>query len=226
VGTSLNIPREIFLSAFAGDSIITALWMIINIIHGKLIGIGEVCKKDKKSFIQGMVASFDVSSLAIVVASAIGVVTFSSLLHQLVPFVPKIIWLSMIATGLTFLPWRDRFEGSYVIGSLLLSLFFFACGAISNIKALFNNGTLLLLFPTVIVAVHALVLFSMVRILNIDRKVALVTSQTLVGGPATALAVIQAVRWNNHFEAIVIGLLGYAIANYIGYFVAWIVVSV
>ena len=220
VGASLGTPKEIFLSAFAGDSILTAVWMIANIIHGKLIYSDKESSKENSSFVQGMVASFDLSSLSIIVAVALAVVFGSSFLNAKFPFIPKVIWLSLLATGLTFLPWRERFKGSYVIGSLLLSLFFFACGAISNIKALFNSGALLVLFPAIIVGVHAVVLFTAARIFKIERKVVLTTSQSLIGGPATALAVVQAVRWGNRFEAIVLGLLGYAVANYIGYGVA------
>lgn len=226
VGTSLNIPKDIFLTAFAGDSVLTALWMIANIIHGKLIRSAKCESQEKPSFIQGMAASFDISTLAIIIAVAVAIVFVSAVLHREFNTVPQVIWLSMLATGITFLPWRCRFQGSYIVGSFILSLFFFACGAISDISTLFNSGTLLILFPAVIVGVHACVLFTVARIINIDRKVVLVTSQALIGGPATALAVVQAVRWNNRYEAIVLGLLGYAVANYAGYLVAWSLVNI
>jgi uncharacterized membrane protein len=43
----------------------------------------------------------------------------------------------------------------------------------------------------------------------------------LIGGPATALAVVTARKWDYQLEAISLGLLGYALGNYFGFGVAW-----
>lgn len=221
VGQELKVPVPMFLAAFAGDSIFTTVWMIVNIVHGKKILTSSVEKEGQATF-KGLLATIDLTSVAIMLVVSLISVIISVKLHELIPYISKTIWLSLLATGTTFTPLRFRFNGSYVIGSLLLSIFFFTCGAISNITNVFSSGTLLLLFPAIIVATHAIILFPIARIVGFDWETIIVSSQSLIGGPATSLAVVQGCKWKTQYEAIVLGLLGYAIANYCGTFIAWI----
>lgn len=221
VGQELKVPSDIFLSAFAGDSIFTTLWIMFNILHGKRLPPPKDSGERKADF-KGMVATVDLPSVAIMVAVSLVSIVLASKLHALIPQVSRTIWLSLLATGATFTPLRERFCGSYVIGSLLLSIFFFACGAISDVAGVFSGATLLLWFPAIIVLVHAAVLFPIARLLfKYDWHTIIVASQSLIGGPATALAVVQACRWRSQYEAIALGLLGYALANYCGFLIAW-----
>lgn len=221
VGRELKVPTNIFLSAFAGDSIFTTVWMMFNIIHGKFLRLsGE--NTEKNTNFRGMLTSIDLTSIAIMLAVSLVSVIIATKLNALIPQISRTIWLSLLATGMTFTPLHSRFKGSYVIGSLFLSVFFFACGAISDVVSVFGGATLLLWFPALIVAIHGIILFSIARILKYDWSTIIVASQSLIGGPATALAVVEACRWKLQFEAIVLGLLGYAIANYCGFFVAWL----
>lgn len=224
VGRELNMPTVLFVTIFAGDSILTSLWMSINILQGKNLPPEDVKdnkEKYKKHF--NLFYEIDITSLTITISTALVILAIGSYLHTVLPKIPKIIWLSALATGTTFFkPITSRLKNSYIIGSFVLSYFFFACGAISNVIELFNSMTILLLFPATIVFIHAVIIFSFGKILKINRKTTIVASQSLIGGPATALAVVTARKWEYQFEAIVLGLLGYAVANYLGLMVALI----
>lgn len=221
VGTGLHTPADIFLQTFAGDSVLTTAWIIVNIFQGRNCKPKEIKKTPDESN-QFFSLSLDMTSLLITITIACGVLVASSYLYYFFPFLPQILWASLIATSMTFTPLKERFSGSYIFGSILLSFFIFGCGAVSNIPELFNNANILLIIPSCIILIHGIILFSIARLFKIQKEIIIVTSQCLIGGPATALSVVGARKWDCQFEAITLGLLGYAIGNYVGFGVAWI----
>lgn len=223
VGISLNTPNQVFLQAFIGDSVLTTLWIIVNIFQSRnIVNNQENTENEKANEYNQYNNSLDITSISLTVAVACFVFTLSSYIYNIFQFFPQILWASIIATFITFTPLRHRFKGSYVIGSLMLSYFIFGCGAISNVSYLFNNASVLLLFPAIIVFTHALILFNLAKLFKIKKEIAIITSQCLIGGPATALAVVVARKWDYQFEAVTLGLFGYAVGNYFGFGVAWI----
>jgi len=220
VGRILQIPRELFLTAFAGDSVFTSVWMLFCIVAGQNVarpkGSTSQAPDHARAFLD---VTFDLTSFSFTMATLGLTLAAANVLHKLYPPVHSLIYLSAVATLATLLPWRTRLKGAYVFGAWALSAFFFACGAVSDFRLLFNSGTVIILFPLVIICVHAVLLFSIGRLLGYEWRVLLIVSQTLIGGPATALALVQARRWVEEYEAIALGLLGYAIANYVGYFI-------
>lgn len=223
VGSALNIPTEIFVLIFAGDTIIGVSWLLINIYRGKKLGPHTTVDADNNTVSNFINNQIDMTSLAIMVALAFGIVFISNTLPAVLPKIPglKIMLVSLLATLIAFTPLRHRLASAHIIGAALLSYFFFACGAISDVVALLKNGTILLLFLATIVVIHAIVLFSFTSLLNIKKDIAITTSHALIGGPAGALAIVMASKWNYRFEAVMLGLLGYAVANYIGLGVAF-----
>jgi len=212
----------IFLKAFAGDSILTTLWIIINIVQGKPTQSNNLSLGKKDLDADKLSDSLDIASIATTVTTAIFILQISIYLHKNFTFIPEIIYASIIATLVTFTPLKHRFSSSYIFGSFLLSYFIFSCGAVSNVSHLFSNAITLLIFPATIILIHAIILFSVAKFLKINKEIVITSSQILIGGPATALAVVTAKKWNYQFEAITLGLLGYAVGNYFGFAVAWI----
>lgn len=223
VGTALRTPTPIFLQVVAGDSVLTTLWIMVNIFQGRNIGNSSNQNNNIKSSINNKFGeSIDITSIAITIATACFVLASSSYMEFYFPVIPQILWVSIFATLITFTPLRNRFMGSYVLGSFMLSYFIFGCGAISNVPQLFSNATILLLFPAIIIVIHAAILFGVAKLFKIKKEIVIITSQCLIGGPATALAVVAARKWDYQLETISLGLFGYAIGNYFGFGVAWI----
>jgi uncharacterized membrane protein len=168
VGTGLKTPTPIFLQVFAGDSVLTTLWIMVNIFQGRNIGkLSHQNNKVTKSIDSKLCESIDITSMAITIATACLVLALSSYMVSYFPVFPQIVWVSIFATLITFTPLRHRFIGSYVFGSFILSFFIFGCGAISNVSQLFSNATILLLFPAIIVVIHAMILFGISKLLKI-----------------------------------------------------------
>ncbi|MCC7006850.1 MAG: DUF819 family protein [Ottowia sp.] len=224
VGTALGLPAHVFVPIFAGDSVITTLWIVFNIFQGrKFIGNTSVTKNNDEAD-KLLSGSTDVSSLAIAISATFCIVFFADYLALMLPniFGSKIMLVSLLATLVTFTPLRHRLSGAYVLGSVVLSYFFFACGAISNVVVLFKSATMLVFFPVTVLFFHAIIIFGFAKIFKIKKDIAITASQALIGGPATALTVVIARKWDYGFETIALGLLGYTIANYIGISTAWI----
>jgi uncharacterized membrane protein len=47
-GSGLNTPNEVFLRAFAGDSVLTTLWIIINIFQSRNVPHHSEDSENKK----------------------------------------------------------------------------------------------------------------------------------------------------------------------------------
>lgn len=224
VGTGLQTPTDIFLKVFTGDSVLTTVWIMVNIFQGRNIvhtPNNHFNGVENKAY-NSSDETIDITSMAIIVATACIIIALSTYISSYVTTIPMILWVSTIAILMTFTPLRSRFTGSYILGSFMLSYFIFGCGAISNVSMLFDNASILLFFPATIVIIHAVILFSIAKLLNIKKEIVIITSQCLIGGPATALAVVVSRRWDYQLEAVSLGLLGYAIGNYFGFGVAWI----
>jgi uncharacterized membrane protein len=76
----------------------------------------------------------------------------------------------------------------------------------------------------VVVGVHGLVVFGIGRLARMDVGTLAVASQAAVGGPSSALAVAVSREWKGLvLPGIIVGLLGYALGNYLGFGVAYLV---
>lgn len=219
VGETFKTPASVFSRTFAGDSLVTSLWIIANIFYGRKINHQEKIDSAKRLTYDALSGDMDVLSLAITIGIVCLIFLINLHLKKIFSNIPEIFWISILSTIVTLTPIRRKIHGSYVFGSVMLSYFAFSCGAISNIPDLVEKMSFFFIFPVTIVAVHAVCLFGFARLLKIDRDIAIVASQALIGGPATALAVVNARKWNYQLEAVTLGLLGYTIANYIGFFV-------
>lgn len=76
----------------------------------------------------------------------------------------------------------------------------------------------------VIIFVHFLVIFALGKLFKFNLEEILVASNANIGGPTTASAFAISQRWNGLIlPAILAGIFGYAIANYIGIGLAYTV---
>jgi uncharacterized membrane protein len=110
-------------------------------------------------------------------------------------------------------------------GNYLLHLFLAANGAQSVIANIFRIGPVIFYFAAATVAAHGLVIFGVGRLLHIDAATLAVASQANVGGPASAMALAGTRGYTKLLlPGIAVGLLGYAIGNYMGYMIGeWVV---
>ncbi|HKK26940.1 MAG TPA: DUF819 family protein [Gemmatimonadota bacterium] len=161
--------------------------------------------------------------LAELMAAGLVLLVLSHLAGRIVPAVPDVLWLTTFALLAGHFGPLSRLEGTMQLGNYTLHLFFAVIGIYSQIGQILAVGVAVFLFTLLVVGVHGVIVFGLGRLFRIDVGSLAVASQAAVGGPTSALAVAVSREWPALvLPGIVVGLLGYAVGNYLGFGVAWL----
>jgi uncharacterized membrane protein len=137
-----------------------------------------------------------------------------------------ILILTVIALGLAQVKRISQLRGIKAVGLFSVYLFLAVIGAFCDLTAMGELGSLgiaLLVFATITVLVHGLSTLVAARAFRIDPVVAIVASQSNVGGAPSALAIARSLgREDLVLAGILCGLLGNGIGTFLGFWVAGI----
>jgi uncharacterized membrane protein len=162
--------------------------------------------------------------LANLLAAGFILVVASEWIATFTPGVPAVLWLTTFALAVGHLKPFRKPRGALQLGNLALHFFFVLIGIHSRISEILAVGVEVFYFTLVVIAVHGLVVFGVGRLLRMDVGSLSVASQAAVGGPSSALAVAVSREWKGLvLPGIIVGLLGYALGNYLGFGVAYLV---
>lgn len=131
----------------------------------------------------------------------------------------KYLVLPLVMAGLaTAFPARfAAIRGAHELGTLVMYLFFVVVGVPASAAALVERGPALFLFTSVIAAVNVAVTLLAARLLRFSIEEAVVAANATLGGPTTAAGMAVARGWDGLvLPAILVGVWGYAIGNWIG----------
>jgi uncharacterized membrane protein len=247
VGRGLELPASTFAAAAAADAVTTGIWLGIVLVAPVLLvrfgrgsaaaeaaapagpapeaaagGAGEPPASDAHPYWTRVpVSLFDLVLLA---ALGLALLVAARWLGQEIGLVPEILWLTTIALVLAQLPQIRRLSGAEQLGNLGLHLFFVVIGIRSLFRAMLEVGPEVFLYTLVVVAIHGIFLFFVGRLLRGTLPMMAVASQAAVGGPATAMAIAVSRGWPAlALPGIAVGLLGYALGNYAGFGIAYLV---
>ena len=250
VGRALKIPSVLFAGATAADNLTTGIWMAaclllpvwlarlypfpIPALEEGPAGAGRagadpappttVAEGAHPFFSPASISALDLARLV-----AVGLVLLAAahVVGELVPQVPEVLWLTTFALVLAHVGPFSRMEGTMQLGNYALHLFFAVIGIYSRIDQILAVGVAVFVFTMLTVGIHGLIVFGLGRLARIDLGSLAVASQAAVGGPTSALAVAVSREWPALvLPGIVVGLLGYAVGNYLGFGVAYLLRSV
>ncbi len=224
---------SLFSAATVSDNIISALWVIATLALPQFLNkrfpgpatperfaAGEEAHHPHLS-VRENVAPFDLALLLLISMAGVKV---SAWLHDLIPFIPTIIWLTTIALVLAQIPIVHRLKGHKLLGLLGIYLFLSVIGAYCDVPALLEDGKLaavLMGFVTIMVVVHGLIIYVIGALLKQDWDVISIASQANIGGTATAMALARSLnRSELILPGILVGALGNALGTYVGILVA------
>jgi len=116
-------------------------------------------------------------------------------------------------------------EGDFEVGILMMYLFFVTVGASADIAAMVDSAMIIVLLVTIIVVVHMLVVFVGSRFFKLDLAEVIIASNACSAGPTTAAALAASKGWRSLVTpAVMCGVFGYVIANFVGVFLGgWLV---
>ena len=111
----------------------------------------------------------------------------------------------------------EKLTGHIEVGMLFMFAFFVTIGAGTELAVLLETGLTIFFMAMTIVTVHTVFLLLGARLFKIDLAEAAIASLACVGGPAMPAAIAPARGWHAlTTPGIMCGVLGYAIANFLG----------
>jgi uncharacterized membrane protein len=114
-----------------------------------------------------------------------------------------------------------------MLGNYLLLLFLASNGAKSIVANIVTVGPGVFYYALGTVAIHGAIIFGLGRLLGIDIGTLAVASQANIGGSSSAMALASARGYGDRMlSGIAVGLLGYAVGNYLGLAVGHLMQSI
>jgi uncharacterized membrane protein len=236
VARGVELPDFLFAGAAASDALTTGIWMAVTLMlpiwlgrfyKAAIPGEGEVGDGQVHAhpfFEQIPLSTLDLANL---VAVGFILVLVSEWVGGMTPGIPPVLWLTTLALVVGHLKSFLKLRGALQLGNLALHFFFVIIGIHSRVSEILSIGMEIFYYTLVVVGVHGLVVFGIGRLARMDVGSLAVASQAAVGGPSSALAVAVSREWNGLvLPGIIVGLLGYALGNYLGFGVAYLVRSV
>lgn len=245
VGRELDFPPALFTAATASDAVMTAVWFAATLMlpiwlrrwfpapkhdhhhtHHDDDGDGA---PDHDSAADPLAdhpffstAPLRILDLTILLGLGFALVWAAEAVAAAVPGVPSILWLTTFALILGHTPWVRALEGAMHLGSLGLHLFLAIIGIASRVSEIVRVGPEVFWFTALVVLIHGILTFAGARLARLDVETTAVASQAAVGGPSSALALAVGRDWKALvLPGVVVGLLGYAVGNYLGLGVAY-----
>lgn len=137
-----------------------------------------------------------------------------------------ILVLTTLAVISSFYRPIRKLEGSFETGDYLLLVFSIAIGMRSNFAELLTTGGTIILYTAGCMLLTILIHLGLSKISKIDRDTTIITSTAAIYGPAF-IGQIATVMKNRQivFAGMATGLVGYAVGNYLGISLSYILES-
>jgi len=173
----------------------------------------------KKKTVSDIVIAFSVMLLIVGVSALVPILLFGEI--QVAVF---FLILTALSIGASMFERVRKIPDTYNIGLYFIMVFSVAMGSMFNFRTIFTKSSFNILLYTFVVcflAVFFHLLFAW--IFRIDSHTFIITSVAGIFGPAFVPSVAEAIRNRDVILAgLTSGLVGYAVGNYIGMLVVWI----
>jgi len=141
-------------------------------------------------------------------------------------FIPEVLLITTLALVLGHVVKLKYLKGTSAFGEACLYFLLTIIGAQGNIVEALSNAPILILFPGIVLSVHILVTLFVAKLLKTDLTTTSITSIAAIGGSASA-PIVAAVYDSKELipVAIILGSLGYAVGNYLGIYLGFILLG-
>ena len=232
VGQAVGTSSNLFSAGIAADVIITAIWLMVCLVAPVVLGRkktrdaeidqtkttsqgGETYTLERSLYSSGK--PVDLIHIASLIALTLGCLWFSGIMASWISIFPRILWLTTIVLIVAQIPAIKNLSGGAMLGNYLLLLFLASNGAKSVIANIIKVGPAIFYFAAGTVAIHGIIIFGIGRLMRLDLGTLAVASQANIGGSASAMALASARGYTDRIlPGVAVGLLGYAVGNYLG----------
>ncbi|MEN8163453.1 MAG: DUF819 family protein [Acidobacteriota bacterium] len=233
-GLEIGNP-DLFAAANAVDNItvfpLFMTWVLVPGLLGRFYPASKVWDKpgedsgaeqEKNTKPELRILDVVALSFAAVTIMAASELIKDNLIARWMPSFPTILIVTTLALLLAQFPIMGRLKGAFEIGTIAFYLFFCAVGAMINVKMAIVLSPILFAYVMVMIVVHMVVIYGIGRLLRLDIRLLTIASCAAKDGP-TAIAPLAAIHgWKDLvLPGIAMGLLGYAVGNYLGFATAY-----
>jgi uncharacterized membrane protein len=232
LASAFHTPPEVFVNCNAADLVWSAFYMLFILTLGPRL-LGTFLRPHSKAGASEGTATWqaDRPATALQRAKGLGLSLACGVVggaaYRLVPsgfaMAVAILAITTLAVLASLSPRVRTLPGTYTSGQYLLLVFCFAAGSMADLGRLLASSPGFLLFTLVAIGSITVFQFAVMAVFRIDRDTAIVTSVATIMSPPFIAPVAD--RLGNRevlFTGIASGLMGYAVGNYLGIAVAWL----
>ena len=180
----------------------------------------EKVEDDKGLSVYDIVLTFGVGVLMCTISVTISnLVTASNLpLKGIIGNQYLIISFITVVAATLFPKFFGKLKGASEIGGVFIYLFFFTIGATASVSQLLQSGAAIIVVSVVSGLMNLAVALLLGKLFKFNLEEILITVNATIGGPTTASGMAVAKGWASlTVPALLVGIYGYAIGNYIAY---------
>ncbi|MFC1655009.1 DUF819 family protein [Myxococcota bacterium] len=233
IGTALQVKSETFILLNAADIMASFVYLFFILVLAVRIphrflpatpkmnngenGAAEVSNGWKVPATKVMATSLGLT----IVIVACGVL-FSRLFSEGSRDAVAILVITTLAVVASMFKKVRGLKGTHDMGQFLLLVFCVAMGFTTDFTKLFSASPAILIFTALVLWGAVLIHFLLSLIARIDRDTVIVTSAAAIFGPHMVGPVTVAMKNRDVlFSGLASGLVGYAVGNYLGMGLAW-----
>lgn len=222
----------LYAGTIAVDNVVTTIWIIVTLAIPRLL---RRFWKDNSNLESPNIIdneahpqddTMDQFSLMWLLFLGVGAYYMSDLITEFLPQIPSILTLTTIGILLAQTRFVSNLKGSHNLGFYLVLIFLAVIGAyceLSAVAELKDIGLTLLLFASLAVLLHGVIVITLGGLLYRDWEMIAIISQANVGGGTTAIALAESFdRQELILPAILVGTIGTALGSYLGFLVIYI----
>lgn len=232
IGLALDVNKNSYLLLNTADLILGGIYLIGLMTFIKPIlkhflpafTTPESHKTQDLAFIEKGTLKDSLISITLAVFIVLLSAGISFLLVSKISIPIIMLGLTSISIICSFMPQVKKIKGSYGIGNYFILVFCISIGSLIQIETLLEAGSKVFYFCALVMFGAILLHIILAKIFKIDVDTVIITSTAAIYGPAFIGPVATAIG----NPAVVVtglttGILGYAVGNYLGILVAYLV---
>lgn len=249
IKTALDIDPTIYLTFHTYDVLIGSIYIVFSItiakrIFGKFLPAFNAESADVDNDLSadqyegeeinsyvGILKKKTIIGLGISLVLALVIVGASFGVSQLFPnaYLTSVVILGVTTFGiaLSFVPFVKNLEKTFQFGMYIILVFCLTVGSMADIAKLFESTSWVILFYVLFAVFGSMVLHALLcKIFKIDVDTFIVTSVSAICSPPFVPMVADSLKNKQVvLSGLTAGILGYAIGNYVGISVSYLVKS-
>ncbi|MCC6159363.1 MAG: DUF819 family protein [Deltaproteobacteria bacterium] len=234
IGIALGVSDETFVLVNGADVIASSVYLLflVSVAQRLLLRVmpafrspeGEPVADPMLRGTEDVRAKDRAISILLAALVAGGSIGLSLLVLGKIETVLVMLAVTSGGIGLSMLPGVRAIAGSYQTGEFVLLAFCASIGLIADLRRIVDVGGVYLLYVAVVLFASAALHFALAAIARIDADTAIITSTAAIFGPAFVGPVAASLKNRDIVvSGLTTGLMGYALGNYLGLGLAWLV---